>query len=109
MKTPPIAPRPTGRPPVAIDIDGYLMPGVQAKPLIVRMHGSQALYAVVFSTIDKLTAFCRDYSMPCEIIKQVTHGRLMLAGLKQGGIRCAIDPHKAADGLMRWLEEGEAN
>jgi hypothetical protein len=106
MSDQPFGPRPTGKPPVVIDITGYLMPGILTGPLIVRLGEGPELYVLVFSDEKKLRDFCQAYGLPCEKIKQVKNQHVMLASLDSQGIHCAIDARKDADGVCRWLEVG---
>jgi hypothetical protein len=98
---------------VPITITGYFMP-TQAPnvPVLIGMHGTDDLFICVFSTEEKLTSAMASIGIGYARVALVTNGGELLDEIKatnEGGerpyqLRLAIDPYKADNGRVRFLE-----
>ena len=98
---------------VSITITGYFMPTEAPNvPVLLGMTGTDDLFICVFSTEAKLAAAMADFEVGYARVAVVTDGVELLDDIRamnaSGGrpyqIRLAIDPHKADNGRVRFVE-----
>jgi hypothetical protein len=97
---------------IDLKITGYFMP-TQAPgvPVLAGMPGIDDLFIMVFATEEKLRAAMADFAISYARIAKVTSGTELLEDIDRLNhegrpyrIRLAVDPHKAANGRVRFIE-----
>ena len=104
---------------VPIVITGYFMPTHDAPlivfsntPVLVGMPDTDDLFIFVFSTEEKLASTMADIGIGYERVALVTDGRELLdeimalnaRGERPYWLRVAVDPYKADNGRVRFVE-----
>jgi hypothetical protein len=98
---------------VPINVTGYFMPshGPHA-PVLVGMGDTNDLFVCVFSTEEKLAASMKVFQIDYARVAIVTNGGELIDEMaalnKTSGrpyrVRLAVDPHKADNGRIRFVE-----
>ena len=108
-----VAPRRISDREVPLKITGYFMPThAPNAPVLIGMPGTDDLFIFVFSTEEKLASTMTAIGIEYERVSLVTDGRELLDEIKatnEGGkrpyrIRVAVDPYKADNGRVRFVE-----
>jgi hypothetical protein len=98
---------------VPVNLTGYFTPTHgENVPVLMGMPGTDDLFMFVFSTEEKLRAAMESFGVEYERIAQVTDGKELLADLAAQNatgerpyqLRLAIDPHKATNGRVQFVE-----
>jgi len=108
-----LAPRRISDREVPITITGYFMPThAPNAPVLIGMPGTDDLFMFVFSTEEKLAAAMQAFQIDYARVAVVTDGRELIDEIgvtnARGGrpyqIRLAVDPYKADNGRVRFVE-----
>lgn len=108
-----IAPRRVSDREVPIAITGYFMPtDAPNTPVLIGMPGTDDLFICVFSTEEKLAAMMGSFGIEHARVAIVTDGDELIdeikvtneSGKRPYRIRLAVDPYKADNGRVRFLE-----
>lgn len=108
-----IAPRRISDREVPLVLTGYFMPTREQNiPVLASMPGTDDLFMFVFSTEEKLVASMRVLAIGYTRVSMVTDGRQLLdevaatnaAGERPYRLRIAVDPYKADNGRVRFVE-----
>ena len=108
-----VAPRRISDREVPIKITGYFMPThAPNAPVLIGMPGTDDLFIFVFSTEEKLASTMTAIGIEYERVSLVTDGRELLdeikatneSGKRPYRIRVAVDPYKADNGRVRFVE-----
>lgn len=98
---------------VPLAITGYFMPTrAPHVPVMIGMPGTDDLFIFVFSTEIKLATAMRDFDIEYERVATVTSGKELIdeinatnaEGSRPYRIRLAVDPYKADNGRVRFVE-----
>ncbi|HSX22871.1 MAG TPA: hypothetical protein VLE97_08880 [Gaiellaceae bacterium] len=98
---------------VPLSITGYFMPThAPNAPVLMAMPGTDDLFLFVFSTEEKLASAMASFGTEYERIAVVTDGRDLIAEINETNasgerpyrIRLAVDPYKADNGRVRFVE-----
>lgn len=98
---------------VPLVLTGYVMPMIASNvPVLVGMPGTDDLFVFVFSTEEKLVAAMTSFEIEYLRVAVVTDGRELVdemaasndSGVRPYRIRLAVDPYKADNGRMRFVE-----
>ncbi len=96
-----------------IVITGYFMPTVAPNvPVLIGMPGTEDLFIFVFSSEDKLSSAMTAFGIAYARVAVVTDGRELIdeiqatnaRGERPYRIRLAVDPYKADNGRVRFVE-----
>lgn len=108
-----LAPRRISDRELSIRITGYFMP-TQAPnvPVLIGMPGTDDLFMLVFSTEEKLAAAMASFEISYAWVAVVTNGGELLdeiqatneSGERPYRLRLAVDPYKADNGRVRFVE-----
>ena len=98
---------------VPIVITGYFMPtDAPNVPVLIGMPGTDDLFIAVFSTEDKLVAMMGAFGIGYVRVSVVTDGGELIDEIQKTNargdrpyrIRLAVDPYKADNGRVRFVE-----
>ena len=98
---------------VPLALTGYFMPThAPNAPVLASMPGTDDLFMFVFSTEGKLAAAMEAFGIEYERVAVVTDGGELLdevaatnaAGERSYQLRIAVDPYKADNGRVRFVE-----
>lgn len=96
-----------------MDITGYLMPALEGnQPVLVGMPGTDDLFIMLFSDVEKLIKTMMEFDLHFDRIKEVMNGPEFLDSIREdirkGGrsyeLRVAVDAYKHENGRIRFTE-----
>jgi hypothetical protein len=77
--------------------------GVQ-KIKLLYVPGSPHPYVAIFTTIEKLEIFCKEFGESHTGIKTVNDAVGFFDECAVAGVRIMVDPYRHANGRIRWIE-----
>ena len=87
-----------------MSIAGYFIAGDATGPMLVRMDGTNDLFLPIFSTLERLTDFAKNYGIEVTHTKQVDEVESFVDGMRNEGVRIIANPYKHENGCMRYTE-----
>ena len=102
------APRPTGAPERAIDLETCLIPWKDGQPAMLHAAQSPNYYLVLFTSLDQLADEMASVNAPYDSVKEITDHQEFLDSipLKFNGkpLKVIVDMRSMPDGTIRWTE-----
>jgi len=97
-------PKPTGKPPAKISLNGTVFPWDGIQPTLLEMPGSNLLYIPCFQNIENLKYILSHYQIDYASIKRIEDEREFLSSITDPRVRVIFNPRIADNGKLRFMQ-----